>query len=181
MAQLLRKFAQGGSQEPKSKLSEAGADYVQDRDKLIALLKDAFCEEMNAWYQYTIVIPFLKGNERSEIAEVLEVQAKDELEDHGYWLLERINRLGGTSEGILTPDDWNRVATHKYIVPSTDFTVQSALDQNIEAERGAIETYIKLERLTRDIDPVSNLKVKEILADEEEHLQTLLEFKEDIL
>ena len=70
MAQLLRKFAQGGSQEPKSKLSDAGADYVQDRDKLIALLKDAFCEEMNAWYQYTIVIPFLKGNERSEIAEV---------------------------------------------------------------------------------------------------------------
>jgi hypothetical protein len=71
MAQLIEKFAQGGSSK-ESKLCSAGADHVKDRDTLIDLLKDAFCEEMNAWYQYLIVAPFLKGNERTEIAESFE-------------------------------------------------------------------------------------------------------------
>jgi len=179
MAQLIEKFAQGGSPK-ESKLCSAGADHVKDRDTLIDLLKDAFCEEMNAWYQYLIVAPFLKGNERTEIAESFEEQAKDELEHHAYWLLERINMLGGCIDNIQSPDQWNKIATHKYIVPDEALTVESALIQNIEAERGAIETYLALEKFTRDIDPVSNQEIKKILADEEEHLQVLLEYLEDI-
>jgi bacterioferritin (cytochrome b1) len=88
--------------------------------------------------------------------------------------------LGGCIDNIQSPDQWNKVATHKYIVPDEALTVESALIQNIEAERGAIETYLALEKFTRDIDPVSNQEIKKILADEEEHLQVLLEYLEDI-
>lgn len=167
-------------QNAVAKLRNGGASHVTDKEKLIAMLKDAFCEEMNAWYQYIIVAPFVKGNERSEIVETLLEQAKDEYEDHALWLLDRINLLGGDCSGIDSPDSWNRVATHKYIIPNKELTVQSVLKQNIEAERGAIETYRKLEKFTRDIDPVSNDKIKDILADEEEHLQNLLEYLDDI-
>lgn len=153
---------------------------IDKKSRLIDMLKDAFCEEMNAWYQYTIVAPFIKGNERSEVVELFEKNAKDELEDHAMWLLNRINFLRGNCSGIDSPDKWNKVATHKYIIPDPRLTVQKALEQNIKAEMGAIETYKKLEKFTREFDPVSNNKIKEILADEEEHLQALVEFIDDL-
>lgn len=176
MAQIIKKFEDGGT-TPKPK--ESGADHVENRTKLIEMLKVAFCEEMNAWYQYIIVAPFIKGPERKAIQDKLTEQAKDELEDHAYWLLERINRLGGGIKDIQSPDQWNKIAVHKYILPDKELTVYSALEQNVQAERDAIETYLAIEEFTRDIDPVTNLKIKEILADEEEHLQNLLEFIED--
>lgn len=157
-----------------------GAYYVSAKDQIINMLKDAFCEEMNAWYQYLIVAPFIKGNERTEIAELFEVQAKDEYEDHALWLLERINTLGGDIKDIDSPDKWNKTATHKYIVPDKSLTVKKAIEQNIVAEKNAIDTYIKIEKFTRNVDPVTNRKIKDILADEEEHLQKLIEFMDDL-
>ena len=50
---------------------------------------------------------------------------------------------------------------------------------NIEAEKGAIETYRELEEMTRNVDVVSNDKIKQILADEIEHLQELEDFIAD--
>ena len=54
------------------------------------------------------------------------------------------------------------------------------LEQNIQSEKGAIETYTALEVVTRDNDVVTNRKVKEILADEQEHLQNLIDLHKDI-
>lgn len=166
-----------------TQILEAGADHVENKEEIIELLKSAFCEEMNAWYQYIVIEPFLIGNERKEISELYKETAKDELEDHGYWILERINQLGGEPGDLLNPDNWNKVAKHKYIQPSaglTNYDVVASIQQNIEAEKGAIETYINLEKVTRDTDPVTNQKIKSILADEEEHLQSLQELLADI-
>ena len=149
-----------------------------DNKALIAALQDALAEEINAWYAYEIVAPFLTGNNHLEIEELFREHAKDELEDHAYWLMDRINKLGGAPMGILSLSNINRVATHKYITPTAPFNVITIIDQNIKAEEGAIETYIKLEKLTRDKDVVTNQKMKEILADEQEHLQALLEWKD---
>ena len=152
----------------------------KNKQRIIELLKSAFCEEMNAWYQYVIAAPFLVGNERTEIAEFYKEAAEDELTDHGYWILERINQLGGDPSDILSPNNWNQLATHKYIIPNNKFDVVESIQQNIEAEEGAIETYVELEGATRNIDTTTNTKVKEILADEEEHLQELQEFLADL-
>ena len=46
--------------------------------------------------------------------------------------------------------------------------------------KGAIETYTALEAVTRGNDVVTNRKVKEILADEQEHLQNLIDLYKDI-
>lgn len=146
--------------------------------ELIKKLKDAFCEEMNAWYQYIIVAPFLKGNERTNIAADYAENADEELK-HAKWLLERINQLDGDYSDIDAPEFWDKTATHKYIYP-TGVDVAGSLKQMVEAEKGAIETYTDLEKFTRDKDVVTNTKVKEILADEQKHLQEMEEFLADI-
>lgn len=151
-----------------------------DQNEILSLLQDALAEELNAWFQYFVVSPFLKGNERTELSEIYRIQGDDELYDHAKWLLKRINTLGGKPDKVISPDLWNKTATHKYIKPDSSFDVIKSLNQNIEAEKGAIETYIKLEEITRDKDIVTNTKVKEILADEQEHLQKLEELLEDL-
>jgi len=160
------------------KEAEAG-----DSNPIVVELKNALMEELNAWYGYVIVKEFLVGPERANICEFYEETAKDELEDHGYWLMERISQLGGTIEDItLSPSTWEN-AKHKYIAPawkSGGIPVKDSLETNIENEEGAIETYERIVSMTEDVDPVTNAKAKEILADETEHLQELKDFLNDI-
>ena len=58
--------------------------------------------------------------------------------------------------------------------------IQSSLEDCKQMEMGAIETYKDLEEITRNVDPVTNRKVKAILADEEEHLQEIEDFLCDV-
>ena len=163
--------------EKPQDLSEITPD--SGTSEIIKLLKQAFCEEMLAWYQYIIIAPFLVGKERPSIQKDYFENAKEELEDHGYWLLERISQLGGNIEGIDRPECWNVVAPHKYIKPDS-YNTKDSVQQMIEAEHGAIETYKNLINATKDIDPVTYNKAIEILADEEEHLQEMIDFLNDI-
>lgn len=150
----------------------------KDAETIIDKLQDAFCEEMNAWYQYYIITPFLVGNERTNIANDYKENAEEELK-HASMLLNRINELSGTYLAIDSPMQWDVLATHKYIKPAGP-NVEQSLEQMADAERGAIETYTELEKITRDVDVVTNQLVKEILADEQKHLQEMIEFLADI-
>lgn len=149
-----------------------------DVDKLIEMLKIALAEELIAWWQYTSIIPLLNGVDRKCVEEFYKEAAKDELEDHADWLMNRIDQLGGNYVELLDPANWDKVALHKKFIPNRD--INCSLNQNIKAEIGAIETYTAIEVLTRDKDVITNKKVKEILADETEHLQELENFKDDI-
>ena len=152
-------------------------------DTLVSKLQKAFAEEINAWYGYIIVSKFLVGKERSEIAEFFEDAAKDEYEDHAMWLLERINQLGKSPIDVLTLNSINNIAPHKYICPffcEDKADVMNALKINLKNEEGAIETYNDLEKFTRDIDVVTNRKIKDILGDEQEHHTKIQEFIDDL-
>lgn len=84
---------------------------------------------------------------------------------------------------IASPSTWTQ-AKHSYRTPlfNSEGLVDSyqSIQTNIKNEQDAIETYRDLERFTRDIDPVSNTKIKEILGDEEDHLQELIELLADM-
>ena len=149
----------------KLKLGEE--DYL----RLISMLKDALAEELLAWYHYTICAPFLHGKRRPELVKFFKETAKDEFEDHACWLMERLQQLGSDVNDLLDPASLNAIATHKYIMPS--YETCQAVANNITAEKGAIETYTKLEEFTKDRDIVTHSKIEEILADEQEHLQEL--------
>ena len=159
--------------------------YINEAEgsKIIDAMKNALKEELNAWYGYVIVKEWLTGTDRKDIEKFYEDTAKDELEDHGYWLMKRINQLGGTIEDIsMSPNSWE-TANHKYIAPTwnkDNIDIKKSLEDNITNEEGAIETYEELVKVTEGIDPTSNSKLKEILADEQEHLQELKDFLQDI-
>lgn len=152
---------------------------LENKD-LVTLLQSALAEEYLQWYQYTVVIPFAVGQDRVNIVEAFKEHAKDELEDHAAWLIERINQLDGVPTLVDEPSKWNLCAVHKYITPKPPYDVCTLLEQNIQSEKGAIETYTALEAVTRDNDVVTNRKVKEILADEQGHLQNLMDLYKDI-
>lgn len=165
-------------------VNEATKDELKitglDINELIDKLQDALAEEYNAWYAYKVVCPFLSGPERVNTVDLYEEQAKDELEDHAEWLIERINQLGGKPDKVISPDMWNKTATHKYIVPESTFDVIKSIKQNIDAELGAIETYTELEKFTRGKDVATHRKIKSILADEQEHLSNLQDLLADM-
>lgn len=155
---------------------------------IIDLLKNALREELNAWYGYTIVREHLVGEMHPNIIKTYDELAEDELKDHGYWLMKRINELGGTIEDItMSPNTWDE-SVHKYRSPqwtsssngSSIIPTLESLKTNIENEKDAISTYNKIINVTEGIDWTTNSKCKEILADEEEHLQMLQDFVDDI-
>lgn len=146
--------------------------------KLMPMLKSAYAEEINAWYQYYIIAPFLVGKERTSVVADYAENGNEELK-HASMLLERINQLGGDFTDIEALDKLDALAKAKYIKPtSTDVAV--SLQQVVDAEKGAIETYTALEEASRDIDVVTNKLVKQILEDEQTHLQEALDFLADI-
>ena len=154
-------------------------DDEQYMSELVLKLENALAEEFIAFYQYTMARPFIHGKERNKLETVLKDNAKDELEDHAYWLLERLDQLKRQPETIKDIDELNKFAKHKYIIPVvTD--VKSIIEDNIKAEQGAIETYLELEEFTRDKDIVTHTKVEEILSDEREHLHLLEQVLRDI-
>lgn len=171
---------------------EAKSDYIDNDTKelLGKKLTTALAEEINAWYAYFITYNYLRGTtQRDSVAKMFEFTAQDELEHHARMILNRLNELGLAPLSLTTLSDINNVANHKYIIPTfiksgdTDdyyVLVTTALRQNIEAEKGAIDTYKDLERFTRDIDPVTNKLAKELLEDEEHHLSELSDFLNDI-
>ena len=173
-----------GMPEQLTEANENIADKIDDPEKynkeLVHKLQVAFAEEINAWYQYFVVIPFLHGKERKNIEDFYKTAAEDEYEDHAMWLLNRINELGHTPDEVLDMYNLNKLAAHKFIKPNKEFDVKESLQQNIEAEKGAIETYIDLVNFTKGIDPVTHRKMKQILADEQEHLTELNDFFADI-
>lgn len=182
-------------------INEAYADNYLDseyKQLIIEKLKNALKEEFNAWYGYIVVKDFLVGSHRPEICKLYEDTAKDELEDHAYWLMKRINELGGTIEDItISPASW-LTANHTYISPkwsakyrrqdilpgeeSQVIDIMDSLLQNVENEMGAIDTYKNLIEIAQSSkDWTTERKCKEILADEEEHLQLLQDFLDDIV
>lgn len=150
-----------------------------------ALLLSALSEEFNAWYFYLITKEFIIGQHFKQIKELFEETAKDELEDHAYWLIERLNQIGYSIEQIAHPSSWANLAEHPYVKPifKEDGSIdpKKVLEQAIQSELDAIATYTNLVEFTNAIkDSTSNLKLREILADEEEHLSDLRDIYESI-
>jgi ferritin-like protein len=164
------------------KTSEMGDDI---NENYRMLLLSALSEEFNAWYFYLITRPYIIGEHFKDIRNLFEETAKDELEDHAYWLIERINQLGYKIDDIAHPSSWANLAEHKYVKPifseNGNIDPKTILEQAIQSELDAIATYTNLCEFTNAIkDSTSNLKLRQILADEEEHLSDLKDIYESI-
>lgn len=162
-----------------SKLSRV-CDSAED-NAVLSMLYRALSEEIHAWYQYWIAVPMLVGKERKNIEDSFTEFADDELNDHALKLRKRIEELGGSFEPINNPLSWSSHAGSPYIIPCPSGDVRTLVEQNIAAETSAIETYTQLCDMTRGVDYNTYTISKQILMDEQEHLNELQNYLEDIL
>lgn len=145
----------------------------------ISMIKRAIAEELQAWYQYWVVVPFIHGLDRPDIEEWFVKTAKDELDDHAVKLMNRLSELGGDSSDFLYPESWKNLAGSPLLSTGGDFSIDANLIMNIIAEIHAIETYTILCDMTRGADYKTYTLSKQILDDEQEHLQDLYDFAQD--
>lgn len=166
----------------KKKLNESNS-YLESRlnvDTLISMLETLFAEEILAWYQYYIPINFMNGMERNSIMEEFKKHADDELNDHANKLLKRISELGGDAKKLMSFDLKN-ISNCEYLPPQPPYSTIQLLNANIIAEKCAIKHYIALCDYVKDKDYTTYEMAKDILADEEEHLNDLKDFYYDII
>lgn len=147
-----------------------------DVENLINTLNEALSEEWLAYYQYWIGARLMEGPMRSEVEPELLIHADQEL-NHAVMVVDRIIQLGGTP--VIHPQNWFKLAKCTYDEPSDPY-IEVILEQNLKAERCAIDRYSKLADLTNGKDHTTHQIVTTILNEELEHEQDIEDWIADL-
>ena len=148
-----------------------------DNKKLLEALNAALAEEWLAYYQYWAGATVMVGPMRPTVQEEFEKHANEE-KGHADKVAERIVQLGGTP--VLDPAEWSKLARCKYDVPPANGCIVKLINQNIHAERCAIQRYQEICDMTFGKDHETYHMAREILSDELEHENDLEDFATDI-
>jgi bacterioferritin len=144
-------------------------NYEGDVQTSIKILNDALATELVCVLRYKYHAVAAQGIHSEAVRQEFAEHATEE-EQHAEMLAQRINQLGGrpnfNPEGLLT-----RAAT-QYVEGTT---LTSMIEENLVAERVAIETYRAMSRYFGDRDPTSRQVMETILAKEEEHATDMQE------
>lgn len=157
-------------------MGKRGIDILNlDVKKLIDTLNEALSEEWLAYYQYWIGARVLEGPMRSEVEPELMIHADQEL-NHAVLIADRIVQIGGTP--VLNPAEWVKLSKCKYEEP-TDPYIELVLNQNLDAERCAIQRYKDLADFTYGKDHTTYQMATTILNEELEHEQEIEDWLAD--
>jgi len=146
--------------------------YRAKRDTVLKILNEALATEIVCVLRYKRHYFMASGIHAQAVAAEFLEHANEE-QGHADQLSERITQLGGAPD--LNPQNL-AARSHSEYVEGT--TLIDMLQENLVAERVAIESYSEMIRYIGDKDPTSRRLLEEILAVEEEHaedLKTLLE------
>jgi bacterioferritin len=146
--------------------------YKADRDTVLRVLNEALATEIVCVLRYKRHQFMASGLNSEAVAEEFKEHAAEE-QDHADRIAERITQLDGepnfNPEGLL-------MRSHSEYVEGK--TLVDMIQEDLVAERIAIESYSEIVRYLGDKDPTSRRLMEEILAKEEEHaddMRTLLE------
>jgi bacterioferritin len=136
------------------------------RNEVIGLLTQAYWMELETVQSYIANSVNLDGVRAQEVKQSLAADVTEEL-GHAQQFANRIKQLYGK-----VPGSFEFKASQKSLQPPADTTdVATVIRGVIEAEQGAIDHYMKVIKVTSEVDPVTADMVTTILADEEEHLR----------
>lgn len=139
------------------------------------MLRQALAEEFQAWYQYYIVIPYLKGKdgEERELAKLFNEQGADELHHHAGWIMDKLKALDFVPTSLFN-GGWTQYIPLKHQSNIyTEETLENIIN-NCTLEQGAIDTYVRLIEFAKTIGLETDVvELREILKDEQEHLESL--------
>jgi bacterioferritin len=142
--------------------------YKADQEQVVKVLNEALATEIVCTLRYKRHYYMADGlNSDSVKAEFLE-HAKEE-EEHADWLAERITQLNG--EPDFNPKGLS-TRSHADYVEGTDLV--SMIEEDLVAERIAIETYSEIARWLGDDDSTTRRLIERILEKEEEHAEDLV-------
>ena len=139
------------------------SNYEGDVATTIKLLNDALATEIVCVLRYKFHAITAQGIHSESVKAEFAAHARDE-EAHADMIGERINQLGGKPDldpaGLLTRSATQYVEGHD---------LRSMIEEDLVAERIAIETYRAMIRYFASHDPTTRQMLETILAKEEEH------------
>ena len=144
------------------------------------MLSEALSEELMSWYQYHIVLPFIKGDHTEEIKKLFNEIAEDELKDHADWLMSKLNEIGFTPLHLFS-GYFGEYIDYKHKTEISNLNEVDLLTAMIKSESSAIETYAKIIDFVNDKDENGVKKLKSIMKDEQEHLKKLQDLMNKII
>ena len=137
--------------------------YSADRESVIKILNEALATELVCILRYKSHYFRAEGVKANVAADEFLEHANQE-QDHADWLAERIVQLGGSPnfspEGLLT-------RSHAEFVEGDN--LRQMIEEDLVAERIAIDSYREIARYLGDKDPTSRRLMEQILEQEEEH------------
>ncbi len=153
-------------------MGEKGRAIVEvNVDELIQQLRKAYLDELLAFYSYWITAQVAEGFHGEELTEHFKEEAMDEL-GHAEKLARRIIELGG--DPVVHPREWEAGANGPWTAPRRDWSdADGMVEDQIRAERAAIEAYNRLAKMTFGKDPVTYALATSLLADEVRHEEFL--------
>src|SRR5271170_5194798 len=141
--------------------------YKADRKRVIAVLNEVLATEIVCTLRYKRHYYMAEGlNSDSVKAEFLE-HAKEE-EGHADMVAERITQIGG--EPDFNPATLTTRSHAQYVEGQS---LRSMVEEDLVAERIAIETYTEIARWLGTDDPTTRRVIEHILAKEEEHAEDM--------
>jgi bacterioferritin len=146
--------------------------YRADLKRVLAVLNEVLATELVCVLRYKRHYFTASGiNAQPVAAEFL--QHANEEQQHADWVAQRICQLGGSPN--FNPEG---LATRSHSEYDEKSTLREMLEEDLVAERIAIESYSEIARWLGTDDPTSRVLIENILKMEEEHaddLRTLLE------
>jgi bacterioferritin len=148
-------------------LGRKSKEIVKARiEDVITDLNKAYADEWLAHYQYWLTALWIRGMDADTLRETLAQQSADEL-THAEKIGKRIIQLGGTP--VMNPNKLLEVSGCGYKEPPTNpVNLKEVIQDVLEAEACAIETYSKLSEKYRTTDLVTHEIFEELLEDEVE-------------
>ncbi len=149
--------------------------YRADRATVVRILNEALATEIVCMLRYkrhALTAPKLGGIAGEAIASELRTHATEE-EEHADRIAARIVELGG--EPDFDPKNLASRSHSEYVAGTS---LKQMLQEDLVAERIAIETYGEIVRYLGDRDSTSRRLMEDILAKEEEHADELSDWLE---
>jgi bacterioferritin len=141
--------------------------YRADRQQVLRLLNEALATELVCWLRYRRHYFMAKGI-HAEVAASEFLQHSNQEAEHADLLAARIIQLRG--EPNFSPEGLAERSHAEYVAGGT---LKEMLQEDLVAERIAIESYGEVIRYIGGDDPTSRILLESILATEEEHADDL--------
>ena len=141
--------------------------YEADREKVVALLNEALATELVCILRYKQHHFIARGIQSEPVAAEFAEHAAEE-QVHADRIAQRITQLGGNPD--FNPSGLAERSVSEYAEGSS---LVQMIEENLVAERIAIDTYHEAIRFIGDKDTTTRRMLEDILANEEEHATEL--------